>query len=546
MVNTVDDEGSVITFYSYKGGTGRSMLLANIAWILASNGNRVIAVDWDLEGPGLHRYFSPFLPDKEMTDTDGVIDFVLDFSVAAATASDCGEDKPEWYASYADITRYATRLLWDFPRGGRLDFVGAGRQGPSYSSRVTGFQWEGFYESFGGSAFIDEARRVMKQRYDYVLIDSRTGVSDTSGICTVQLPDVLIVCFTLNNQSIEGASAAAHSIQAQRNNSLLLLPVPTRIENAEKDKRDLRRMNAMSRFGPLLQGTSERERMAYWDDVSVLYEPFYAYEEVLAAFRDEPGSPYTMLGSVERLTKWMTGERLEAVRVNPRERALILAAYEGSTPSQGEGPPAAGKGSVYIAYRRQNIGAVRHLFDQLSASLGSDRVVIDSGILPGDDFLRSIQEAIEAADVVLAVIGPNWARTDPDDFVNIELTSALAAGRRVVPVLIEGAQMPMPSELPSSLEGLITRQAAVLSDSRWNYDVERLLAAIEVATARQSDFYPLAEDSSASMLAPSAASDAVIERVLQTRRINYIAIGAAVVSVAISVVLILVSLLGHL
>ena len=58
------------------------------------------------------------------------------------------------------------------------------------------------------------SRRV-KQRaraqYDYILIDSRTGVSDTAGICSVQMPDTLVVCFTYNNQSIKGASAVARS-----------------------------------------------------------------------------------------------------------------------------------------------------------------------------------------------------------------------------------------------------------------------------------------------------------------------------------------------
>ena len=44
--------GRIITFYSYKGGTGRSMALANVAWLLASNGQRVLAIDWDLEAPG--------------------------------------------------------------------------------------------------------------------------------------------------------------------------------------------------------------------------------------------------------------------------------------------------------------------------------------------------------------------------------------------------------------------------------------------------------------------------------------------------------------
>jgi hypothetical protein len=79
------DGGKIITFYSYKGGTGRSMSLANIAWILASQGRRVLVLDWDLEAPGLHRYFHPFLTDKELTASDGIIDFVIKFATAATT-----------------------------------------------------------------------------------------------------------------------------------------------------------------------------------------------------------------------------------------------------------------------------------------------------------------------------------------------------------------------------------------------------------------------------------------------------------------------------
>ena len=53
--------GQIVTFYSFKGGTGRTMALANVAWILAANGKRVLIADWDLESPGLHRFFQPFM-----------------------------------------------------------------------------------------------------------------------------------------------------------------------------------------------------------------------------------------------------------------------------------------------------------------------------------------------------------------------------------------------------------------------------------------------------------------------------------------------------
>ncbi|HEX2224177.1 MAG TPA: AAA family ATPase, partial [Thermoanaerobaculia bacterium] len=204
--------GRIITFYSYKGGTGRSLALANVAWVLASNGKRVLVVDWDLEAPGLHRYFHPFLVDRDLSSSDGVVDFVIDYATEAMTPPRPGETvPPDWYRRHADITRYAASLEWEgweLPRGGTLDFVGAGRQGLSYSTRVNTFDWRGFYDRHGGGVFLEAVRDRMREEYDYILLDSRPGVSDTAGICTVQMPDDLVVCFTLNNQSIEGAATA--------------------------------------------------------------------------------------------------------------------------------------------------------------------------------------------------------------------------------------------------------------------------------------------------------------------------------------------------
>src|SRR3989440_12218630 len=93
--------GKIITFYSYKGGTGRSMALANVAWILASNGKRVLAIDWDLEAPGLHRYFSPFLADQNLSSSSGVINFADDYRVRAMSPPAEGEEGAEdWYDRY--------------------------------------------------------------------------------------------------------------------------------------------------------------------------------------------------------------------------------------------------------------------------------------------------------------------------------------------------------------------------------------------------------------------------------------------------------------
>ena len=55
------------------------MALANVAWLFAANGRRVLMIDWDLEVPGLHRYFHPFLNDPTPTQSRGLVDLLLDY-----------------------------------------------------------------------------------------------------------------------------------------------------------------------------------------------------------------------------------------------------------------------------------------------------------------------------------------------------------------------------------------------------------------------------------------------------------------------------------
>jgi len=204
--------GQIITFYSYKGGTGRTMAMANVAWIIASNGKRVLAVDWDLESPGLHKFFHPFLDESTVTATPGVIEIINDYASAAVGPVPADDD---WYLECARVDRHAVSLEWTFPEGGKVDFLSAGRQNRDYSTAVCSLDWDNFYDRLGGGRFFRAMREDMKKNYDYVLIDSRTGLSDVADICTIELPDVLAVCFTLSDQSIEGAANVARQISGR-------------------------------------------------------------------------------------------------------------------------------------------------------------------------------------------------------------------------------------------------------------------------------------------------------------------------------------------
>lgn len=262
-------EGKVITFYSYKGGTGRTMALANTAWILAANGKRVLTIDWDLESPGLHKFFRPFLDPGVVAATSGVIDLITTYQWAAMKK----EQRPEdWHVDYARVEPHAVSLDFDFPGEGTLDFISAGRQNRDYSSLVSSFDWDTFYERQGGGRFFKALRADMKACYDYVFIDSRTGLSDIADICTIELPDILVDCFTLSDQGIDGASSVARHIEERYpDRAIRILPVPMRIELGEKEKCDAGRSHARRKFEGFPKGMTQEELNRYWGAVEIPY-----------------------------------------------------------------------------------------------------------------------------------------------------------------------------------------------------------------------------------------------------------------------------------
>jgi MinD-like ATPase involved in chromosome partitioning or flagellar assembly len=324
---TEQTHGSIITFYSFKGGTGRTMALANAAWILASAGYRVLVVDWDLESPGLHRFFEPFLDAGTIAGNAGVIDMIRDYAWAVNLDRARALDG-EWLRAQARVGPHVVPLDWEFPAGGALDFVSAGRQNQNYSANVASLDWDNFYDRLGGGQFFDAMREDMRAEYDYTLIDSRTGVSDVSAICTVQLPDVLVTCFTLSNQGIFGAADIVKKIDSQTSRTVRILPVPSRIDEGEKEKADMGRRLARAEFESLPAHMSADELTEYWGSVEIPYRPFYAYEEILAAFGDEPGVANSLLSAFERLVGYITEGTVTSYASVPEvERMRVLAAF---------------------------------------------------------------------------------------------------------------------------------------------------------------------------------------------------------------------------
>ena len=394
-------QGEIITFYSFKGGTGRSMAVANVAWILASNGKRVLVLDWDLESPGLLRYFHPFLVDKALRTSAGVIDLVWDFSSAAMETA---HDDADWLAECAEVERYAVSLDWDFPGDGTVDFVPAGRQNAAYSGRVSEMDWDTLYRRQGGSEFFAALRDNMRRNYDYVLIDSRTGLSDTASICSMALPDTVVNCFTMNGQSIEGAADAATSIRRGASRPIRIVPVPMRIEDAELGKLEAGRDLVHRVFAPFLDHLDGPARDLFWGEIEVPYKPFYAYEEILATIGDRPLQADSLLASYERLVGVLTGEAV--TRLVPigdeTERRRWLEEFERTK------QPATT--DVFVSHVEQDRMWADWLAFQL-ISVGYQVSRQGTAFPPGSDLETELRRAVAGASCTLAVMSPDYLRS---------------------------------------------------------------------------------------------------------------------------------------
>jgi hypothetical protein len=148
-------------------------------------------------------------------------------------------------------------------------------------------------------------------------------------------------------------------------------------------------------------------------------------------------------------------------------------------------------GRIFISYRREDsAGYAGRLADALESRFGAGRVFRDvDDINPGEDFVQRLETALADCAVLLAVIGRKWTTAtdsrgqrrldDPQDYVRLEIATALQRGLRVVPVLVDGVAMPSAPDLPDSLAALSRRQGSTLTDGSWDDDVARLCRAIE-------------------------------------------------------------------
>jgi Sel1 repeat/TIR domain len=195
-------------------------------------------------------------------------------------------------------------------------------------------------------------------------------------------------------------------------------------------------------------------------------------------------------------------------------------------------------GKIFVSYRRDDASyPAGRLYDRISAVFPQSQIFMDVDNLdPGVDFVEAIQASVSSCDVLIAVIGKRWLvssdeegrhRLDnPDDFVRLEIATALKRNIRVIPVLVDGALVPRSTELPDDLKPLVRRNALEVSHERFGFDSGRLADAIKRAFEQSEAEQRQREQKEK----PTASSSDVSKRKSPSKRvIAFLAIAAVLV-----------------
>ncbi len=253
-----------ITFYSYKGGVGRTLALANIAVYLSRFEQKVCILDFDLEAPGVQYKLTEFFPAPVK---EGIVDYIHEFT-STGKAPD----------SFNGIVMDAANLP---ENQGNIQLIPAGNiLSAGYWKKLAAIDWHDLFYKEGGDGipFFLELKEKIEEtlKPDYLLIDSRTGVTEMSGVCTSILPDRVVFLIVNNRENIEGARQILRGIQktarlktqkaVEVNFALTRIPLPDSDAEAEVEQSIIKSVKDF-----LDENTENLEEQLNIEDIAVLH-----------------------------------------------------------------------------------------------------------------------------------------------------------------------------------------------------------------------------------------------------------------------------------
>lgn len=313
--------GRIITFYSYKGGVGRTMVLANVARVLARPpGTTVLVIDLDLDAPGLDSFFPAPVTDPDSassTETGpqrGVLGYLADLNGLVLSDQSFrtamhGQDRVRILTTALPLSSYLSPTT-----SPRVTLLPAGVQDTNYAELLRSLDLVRLFNACP-EAF-EALRELLLQSYSFVLIDSRTGVSEVTGLTTALLADAIVAVFAPNHQNLAGVTSVLDQALAyQRRTSdpreLMVYPVPSRFDDSEMAELHSWRSQFRSEFQKLFErsyGLDECDLTRYFEQVMLRYVPRYSYGEPIVV--DSPLYPGSLRGGIELLAEWIRENRI--------------------------------------------------------------------------------------------------------------------------------------------------------------------------------------------------------------------------------------------
>jgi len=336
---TLPAAGQVTTFYSYKGGVGRTMALANLAVQLAPYGGApVLMVDWDLEAPGLHYYF----PDAP--EAPGVLELFEACREQLERRAGGYDDSAALAEAVLDAVAWEQFLVRAHPHR-PLWLLRAGRCDSSHAQRAAMLDWQAMFDAC--PALFRVLAERLARHFGQVLVDARSGRADCAAICTTLLPTRLVLVFAPNRQNLEGLEALVLRATAYRlchedeQRPLLVYPLPSRIDGGDDALRDLWRRGGAGGSIPGYQPLFERvlaeaygyprlSMESYFDEVMLQHCPGMACGEPMPALAEGDGDRLSLARGYGAFLAWFRAgscpwqARPAAVTVGSQPRVLPL------------------------------------------------------------------------------------------------------------------------------------------------------------------------------------------------------------------------------
>ena len=297
------------------------MALANVACLLGKHiaqGDNILAIDWDLEAPGLHYYLMPQGRDNSFGRQPGVVELFTEFqNVIIDRTGHFTPDDPEIVDNILDqidLSKFVVRT-----RAENVYLLPAGNLDETYQSRLADLRWEAMYKAC--PMLYNSFAIYLRKHYAAVFIDSRTGMTDISGICTSLLPDKLVVVFTPNRQSLTGVEKLVRQCTEYRSSSpdlrsLMIYPLPSRIDSLFDSLRSLWRLGDQSkgiegyqrqfeRIVGQTYGLSNCDLGTYFDTIQIEHKPEFSYGEPVVVLDSQSSDRLSLLPSYSSLLEWL-------------------------------------------------------------------------------------------------------------------------------------------------------------------------------------------------------------------------------------------------